>query len=159
MIFSGWGKRVAGTVAVVLGAAMLPVLAAAPASAGIPVFPIAEASRQGVGNGSITATVDDVSMSLDDTLVVSVATGTFAGDVGCSDSVGNNYRVEVDKNTGAGRLFVCVAHNGHALEGGDTVSASYPKFSGLSFMSVIDWSNLSTATVNVTNQLRGAIRQ
>jgi hypothetical protein len=65
-----------------------------------------------------------------------VATGTFAGTVGCTDSRGNPYSVVADKNTGNGRLFICSATIATALTGGDTITATYPGFSGLSVMSI-----------------------
>ena len=89
-------------------------------------------------NKTISAQVNQV-VEEDHTLVVSVATGTFAGDVGCSDDAHNFYQVVADKNTGNGRLFVCVALIGDALAPGDKVTATYPGFSGVSAISVVEF--------------------
>lgn len=100
------------------------------------VYPVTTNTRSISGNNSVSATVGTTSIPAGDTATVSVATGTFAGAVGCSDSKGNTYTVAADRNTGTGRLFVCTSHLSIALTGGDTVTATYPGFSGLSVMSV-----------------------
>jgi hypothetical protein len=71
------------------------------------------------------------------TMFVAVATGTFAGPVGCHDNVGNTYMVVADQNTGSGRLFVCSSALDFTLSAGDVVTATYPSFSGLSVMSLL----------------------
>jgi hypothetical protein len=91
-------------------------------------------------NKTISAAVNQV-VEEDHTLVVSVATGTFAGNVGCSDDAHNFYQVVADKNTGNGRLFVCVALIGDALAPDDNVTATYPGFSGVSAISVVEFDN------------------
>jgi hypothetical protein len=101
------------------------------------VRPVAGNSRSSSSNSSITATLDtDRFAAVGDTVVVSVATGTFAGAVGCSDSKGNVYTPGPDKNTGQGRLFTCSSTVATALGTGDVVTATYPGFSGLSVVSV-----------------------
>lgn len=47
----------------------------------------------------------------------------------CFDSRGNDYSVDSDVTYG-GRLFTCSAHGVNALFPGDTISATYPGFSG-----------------------------
>jgi len=74
------------------------------------------------------------------TLVVSVATGTFNGSVECHDKTGvNPYAVVADRNTGNGRLFVCVGRVLAPLGVGDLVTATYPGFSGVSAISVVEF--------------------
>jgi hypothetical protein len=85
----------------------------------------------------VTQTVEE-----EHTLVVSVATGTHSGpapDVGCSDDAGNFYTVAANRNTGNGRLFVCVATVENALVSGENVTATYPGFSGVSAISVVEF--------------------
>jgi hypothetical protein len=91
-------------------------------------------------NNSITTGIRAVAVG--ETVVVFVATGTHTAtplpDVGCRDSSNNTYIVRADKNTGNGRLFVCVANIVHALPGGtSTVTATYPGFSGTSVIDAI----------------------
>ena len=100
------------------------------------VRPVAGNSRSSSSNNNITATVGAEGVAVGDTAVVSVATGTFAGAVGCSDTKGNAYTVVADKNTGQGRLFTCSSTLATALGTGDVVTATYPGFSGLSVVSV-----------------------
>ena len=94
-------------------------------------------------NSSITTGIRAVAAG--DTVVVMVATGTFAGLVGCTDSSSNTYVVRADKNTGNGRLFVCTSTITTPLLGGagSTVTATYPGFSGTS---VIDAIKVSTSS-------------
>ena len=90
------------------------------------------------------------------TLVVSVATGTFAGDVGCSDDAHNSYQVVAGKNTGNGRLFVCVAPIENALASGAKVTATYPGFSGVSAISVVEFDDLLAADSDDTSTGAGS---
>ncbi len=101
-----------------------------------PVYAASTNSRSTSGNNSITATIGTTGIPAGDTVAVSVATGTFAGAVGCSDSKGNTYSVAADRNSGQGRLFVCTSHLATALTAGDTITATYPIFSGISLVSV-----------------------
>jgi len=87
-------------------------------------------------NNNITATVGADGVAKDDTVVVSVATGTFNGAIGCHDTEGNTYVPVADRNGGSGRLFVCASTLTTALSSGDIITATYPGFSGLSVMSV-----------------------
>jgi hypothetical protein len=113
------------------------------------VHNVAVNTRSVSANSSITATVDAMGVAAGDTITVSVATGTFAGPAACSDNRGNVYAVVADRNTGSGRLFVCSAVASTTLAAGDTVTASYPGFSGVSVISVNAISHLaSTGTVD-----------
>jgi hypothetical protein len=111
-------------------------------------YNVATNSRSVNPNSSIDATVGATSVAAGDTVTIAVATGTFAGPVGCSDSRGNAYTVAADKNTGAGRLFVCSTTATTGLTTGDTVTATYPGFSGLSVI-----------TVNAIANVNGAVDQ
>jgi hypothetical protein len=103
------------------------------------------------GNNAITATITTTPIPAGHTITVAVATGTFAGAVGCADNRGNTYTVVADRNTGNGRLFVCSATAATTLTAGDTVTATYPGFSGLSVISVNAISDaVSTGTVGQT---------
>jgi len=112
----------------------------------VPAYNVATNTKSISGNNSITATAS-VAVPAGDTITVAVATGTFAGAVTCADSRGNSYKVAADKNTGAGRLFVCSAPATTALAIGDTVTATYPGFSGLSVITV---NAISSAVVTGT---------
>ena len=81
-----------------------------------------------------------------------MATGTFAGATGCTDTKGNAYTVVADRNTGNGRLFVCSGALGTPLSPGDTVTATYPRFSGLSVVSV---NAITAGTVDQTSTASG----
>ena len=69
--------------------------------------------------------------------------------MGCSDSRGNAYTVAADKNTGAGRLFVCSTTATTGLTTGDVVTATYPQFSGISVITVNAISNVDGAVDQV----------
>lgn len=100
------------------------------------VYNVATNTRSTSGNNNVVATVGAVGVPTGDTATVSVATGTFAGAVGCSDSKGNTYSIVADRNSGQGRLFVCSSHITTPLTAGDTVTATYPVFSGISVVSL-----------------------
>ncbi len=104
--------------------------------AGPPVYAVSTNNKNVNPNNNIVATVGTTPISAGDTATVSVATGTFAGAVGCIDSKSNSYTVVADRNSGNGRLFVCTSHLSHALVSGDTITATYPGFSGISVVSV-----------------------
>jgi uncharacterized delta-60 repeat protein len=103
---------------------------------GPPVYAVATNTRNSFGNNNIVATVGSTGIAAGDTATVSVATGTFAGATGCTDSKGNTYTVVADRNSGQGRLFVCSSRLTTALTAGDTITATYPAFSGISVVSV-----------------------
>ncbi|HTH72753.1 MAG TPA: hypothetical protein VL737_05350 [Candidatus Pristimantibacillus sp.] len=100
-------------------------------------------SRSTSGNSSLTVTLNSSAVP-GDTEILSVTTGTFAGATGCTDSKGNTYHVIADKNTGNGRLFICSAAVTTALAAGDTITATYPGFSGLSVASASMVNGLDT---------------
>jgi hypothetical protein len=88
------------------------------------------------------------------TLVVAAFVGTFRGTAGCSDSRGNSYTVDAD-TTANGRLFVCSARLAAGLSAGDTITVTYPGFSGLSVAVATEFSGTSgvdqRATANGSN--------
>ena len=122
---------------------------------------IGTASRSVSGNASVTIPVSDA-VAAGNSVVVAVTAGTFAGAVGCSDSKGNTYTVDATV-TGQGRLFVCSSRTTIALAAGDTITATYPGFSGLSTASATEYSGLSgvdqtrTATGNSATPTSGAV--
>jgi hypothetical protein len=100
-----------------------------------PVYTVATNTRASSTNQSITAT-SPIDVLAGDSITVSIATGTFAGPVECTDTKGNSYAVVADKNNGAGRLFICFSTITTPLSPGDAVTATYPRFSGLSVVTV-----------------------
>jgi hypothetical protein len=116
---------------------------------------IGSGSRSSSGNNSLVSTLTG-SADPGDTVVVTVATGTFAGTVGCTDSRGNSYVIAADRNTGNGRLFMCSGVVTTALVPGDTVTATYPGFSGLSVASVNAISGLDNGTVVAASTSSGS---
>jgi hypothetical protein len=85
-------------------------------------------------------------------VVVSVATGTFQGAADCTDNTNgtdpsnNDYQVVADKNTGSGRLFVCVTRLVDSFTPTTKVTGTYPQFSGASVIRVVAFTN-STSIV------------
>ena len=104
-------------------------------------------TRSSVGNSTVSLTVSGLGVGAGDSVIVAVTAGTFAGAVSCSDSKGNTYAVDADV-IGAIRLFVCSAHNVTALASGDTITASYPGFSGLTTISANEFAGLSSIPVD-----------
>src|SRR5262245_50141385 len=100
-----------------------------------PVFAGANFKQQ-VGNTTVTANVTTVGTG--ETIVATLATGTFAGTVTCGDNITPNsgYTNVIDQNGGTGRLVVCVKPAGHA-PGINAVTATYPGFAGLSVLNVV----------------------
>ncbi len=124
--------------------------------AGPAVYAVATNTKNANPNNNIVATVGATGIATGDTANVSVATGTFAGATGCTDSKGNTYTVAADRNSGNGRLFVCTAHLGTALAAGDTITATYPGFSGISVVRVNAISGYDTnGTVLAANSVSG----
>jgi uncharacterized delta-60 repeat protein len=101
-----------------------------------PVYAVGTNTRISVGNSSVGSVVGAAGVPAGDTVTVSVATGTFAGAVGCSDSKGNTYAVVADRKSGQGRLFVCAGRADTVLVAGDIVTATYPAFGGVSVISI-----------------------
>lgn len=98
------------------------------------VVTIGTASRSQGGNGSLSLDITRA-VPANDTVAVAVSVGTFAGAVVCRDSRGNAYTVNVDV---VGRLFICSARLATALSPGDTITSTYPAFSGLSLAVAVD---------------------
>lgn len=105
---------------------------------------VGTATRSSSGNSSVTITVASAGVAAGESIIVAVTASTFSGAVGCSDTKGNSYSVDADV-IGAGRLFVCSAHNVTALTSSDTITATYPGFSGVSTASANEFSGLAPA--------------
>src|SRR5436190_9670543 len=121
-------------VTAIVGVMMVGLVGQASAVSG--VEPVAGAQKSANPNKDITVPVT-TDVGVGQTVIISVATGTFAGNVSCSDSEGNVYNVRADRNGGSGRLFVCESQLTTALGTSDTVKATYPGFSGTSVLSAI----------------------
>jgi hypothetical protein len=106
---------------------------------------IGTATRSSSSNSSITISVPAAGVATGDSIIVAVTAGTFAGPVTCSDAKSNSYTIDADV-TGAGRLLICSAHNVTALASGDTITATYPGFSGLTTASANQFSGISAIT-------------
>jgi glucose/arabinose dehydrogenase len=127
--------------------ATLTVSSAPPAAAF--VKPIGTATLSRSGNSSITIAVPTGGVAGAHTVVVAVTVGTFAGAVACRDSKGNAYSVDADIR-GTGRVFVCSARNIVALAPGDTITATYPGFSGITAATAGEFSGLSSVARSAT---------
>jgi hypothetical protein len=124
--------------------------------AGPAVYAVTTNNKNVNPNNNIVAAIGSTGIPAGDTANVSVATGTFAGPTGCTDSQGNTYTVAADRNTGQGRVFVCTGHIGTALSPGDTITATYPGFSGISVISVNAIGTVATnGTVLAANSANG----
>ena len=90
-----------------------------------------------------------------------MATGTHTTtpypDVGCTDNTNapnpslNTYALVADRNTGNGRLFVCVSKLTVGLDPGDKVTGTYPQFSGGSVIRVVAFTNATSVAGIVSN--------
>jgi hypothetical protein len=151
-----------GVRALVLVASIVGVITAGIASqaSAIPPPPnppvlIGTGEAQNSTNKSVTADID-LHADAGSVIVVSVATGTFQGTVGCTDNTNgtspstNVYTVVADKNTGNGRLFVCVSKltKGYNEVADPTVTGTYPQFSGGSVIRVVAFTN-ATSVVGI----------
>jgi hypothetical protein len=94
------------------------------------------------GNASLSVTVPEAGVTTGHTVVVSAEVGTNRGAVGCRDTRGNTYTVDADVQ-GVGRLFVCSAKIGVALQAGDTITAFYPAFSGGTVMTASEFAGIT----------------
>jgi hypothetical protein len=101
-------------------------------------------TRNTSGNSSITTTVASAGVAAGHSVIVAITASTFGGVVACSDTKGNSYSINADV-TGSGRLFICSAHNVTALTSSDTITATYPSFSGISTASANEFSGLASA--------------
>jgi glucose/arabinose dehydrogenase len=117
---------------------------------------IASATVSKSGNASIPITVPaGGSVAAGHAVVVSVSAGTFAGEVGCRDSRGNKYSVDADIR-GTGRVFVCSSRNiPVALAAGDTITATYPGFSGISAATAAEYSGVFNVGPSATKSGNG----
>ncbi|HKA35492.1 MAG TPA: hypothetical protein VKH43_01645, partial [Thermoanaerobaculia bacterium] len=114
---------------------------------------IGTATRSTSGNNSMTITVSAVGVAGGDSILVAFASSTVAGAVGCSDSKSNTYHVDADRINGAsGRVTICSAHGVTALASGDTITVTYPSFSGSSSVTANEFQGLSSGgtTLDVT---------
>jgi hypothetical protein len=119
---------------------------------------IGTATKTSFGNSSLAITVGASGVTAGDSIIVGFASGTFAGAVGCSDTAGNVYSVDADRNNGgSGRVTICSAHGVAALASGDKITVHYPAFSGYTSATANEFSGLlpsgaldktSTATGN-----------
>ena len=119
---------------------------------------IGTATKTSFGNSSLAITVGASGVTAGDSIIVGFASGTFAGAVGCSDTAGNVYNVDADRNNGgSGRVTICSAHGVAALSSGDKITVTYPAFSGYTSATANEFSGLlpsgaldqtSTATGN-----------
>lgn len=100
---------------------------------------IATSSLSRSGNNSIT--ISQTGVKPGDRVVVAVSAGTFSGNVGCKDSKGNIYKV--DGRSSNNSLFVCSSTIGIPLKSGDTITATYPGFSGVSTLIANEFSAVS----------------
>src|SRR5262245_18955225 len=99
--------------------------------------------KSGSGNASIDVTVPLAGVAAGNSIIVGVAVAAGAGAVSCSDTKGNTYAVDADK-TGAGRVFICSAHNVTALASGDKITANYPSANNDSSISANEFSGLTS---------------
>lgn len=140
---------IVGVVTLGLAAQASAILCVAPT----PVFAGGGAPGvQSSTNKSIATEVGPVSIG--DTVVVSVATGTHTGplpDVGCTDNASNTYTVVADKNTGNGRLFVCSFKVVAPVPTPYYVTATYPQFSGLSVTNALAIPGVGAPGASSTN--------
>jgi hypothetical protein len=77
-------------------------------------------------------------------LVAAAAIGTYRGAVTCSDSRGNAY--SIDGRASANNLFVCSAYTTTALQPGDTITLTYPSYSGMSQATAFDFVGIAPVT-------------
>ena len=87
-------------------------------------------SQSKSGNSTMTINVASAGVAAGNWLIVAVTAGTFGGAVGCSDSKGNAYTIDADI-TSVGRQFVCSGRASNALTSTDTITVTYPGFSGV----------------------------
>src|SRR5262249_22118397 len=79
-------------------------------------------------------------------VVVAAAVGTFGGTVTCRDSRGNAYAI--DGRTSTNNLFVCSANATAALQPGDTITVTYPAFSGASAATAYEFAGIAPVSPN-----------
>jgi hypothetical protein len=103
---------------------------------------VASGTKSQSGNSTMTLTVPaGGSAATGHRVIVSASVSTFGGTVSCRDSRGNTYTV--DGRVGTNNLFVCSAHVTTALQAGDTITLTYPGFSGVSLASAYEFSGIA----------------
>src|SRR3989344_7818150 len=108
---------------------------------------IGTATKTANPNANISATVPASGVAAGNTIIASFGASTVIGTPSCTDSKGNTYTVDVTRINGtSGRVTICSAPVVTALVSGDTITASYPSFSGGPSMSATEFSGLLSAT-------------
>ena len=122
---------------------------ATPPAAAAFVKSLGNATLSRSGNANLTFSVSSAGVAAGNTVVLAVTAGTFAGPVGCTDSKGNVYTVDADIR-GSSRLFVCSSRNVAALGPNDSITATYPGFSGLSAVVAGEYRGISSVGPSAT---------
>jgi len=124
-----------------------------------------------IGTNTLTATGTTISVTVPaggvaagNSIIVTFAMPEVSGTVSCSDSAGNSYTADIDKNNNNNVLAVIFsAHNVSALSSGNTIIVTHPsttdramyvgEFSGLAASSTLDLtdSNGGNATSMTSN--------
>jgi hypothetical protein len=108
---------------------------------------VAAGTRSVAGNNTIVLSVPTGGgVVAGHRVVVAAAVGTFGGTVTCRDSRGNVYALDGRISTNS--LFVCSAHVGNALQPGDTITVTYPSFSGVSAATAYDFAGIAPVSPN-----------
>jgi hypothetical protein len=106
---------------------------------------VANGTKSQSGNSTMTLAVPTGStVAAGHRVIVSASVGTFGGTVSCRDSRGNSYTI--DGRVGTNNLFVCSAHITTALQAGDTITLTYPGFSGVSLASAYEFSGIAAVS-------------
>ena len=74
-------------------------------------------------------------------VIIAAAVGTYRGAVGCTDTRGNAYTI--DGRAAANNLFVCSAYVATALQPGDTITVTYPSYSGTSQATAYEFAGIA----------------
>jgi len=103
------------------------------------------------GNSSISVTVPASGVAAGNTIIVSFASGTFSPGIACADSQGNIYNIDADKIDVAERVTICSAHVTTALVAGNTITATYPSFSGTSTITANEFFGLLSSSLDASS--------
>jgi hypothetical protein len=155
-----------GVRALVLVASIVGVITAGIATQASAIVPnppalIGTGANQSSANKSVDANLT-LFPDAGSVVVVSVATGTFQGAAGCTDDTNapnpsnNIYDVVADKNTGNGRLFVCVTRLVTSFTPTTKVTGTYPQFSGGSVIRVVAFTNATSIAAPLVNTGAGS---
>jgi hypothetical protein len=102
-------------------------------------------SRGKSGNNAMTLTVPaNGGVAAGHRIVAAAAIGPYRGTVTCSDSRGNVY--SIDGRASANNLFVCSGYVSTPLQPGDTITLTYPSYSGQSQASIFDFAGIAPVT-------------